>query len=699
MKLKILLQFRNRYLYIGISLTIFILIMNSFWYVIILFPFSYYIFKRHKVLIKIIVVINVLYLISIFIFNIQKVNVNDSYNVTVVGEIKVDTYSSFLGRIKTEYILVYFDEDITVKPGDKLIIKGTLELPSRSTIPNGFDYSNYLKSQGIKYTMFSKDVRLDKTSFNLYIVPYYIEKYMDKELPFSGAYVKTFILANKSGISEDVIDQINTSGISHLFAVSGLHIAMLVLAVDYLLKKTKLKQQHIENLIIALLLTYLLITSFSSSVTRASAMYILLVINKRYKLEFSTLDILSIIFVFLLIIRPYYYYDPGFVLSFLVTYSILISTIILTNKTKVKQLFLISFIAFLVTIPLILKLNYQINFLSLAFNMIFLLYVSYLILPLSYLAFVLPFIDKINMTFILIFEYILDRLSQIDFLIFRFFIPNDLFVIIYYLLLFSFLVSLENKYLFMKKLFYLTMFLTIICISPNLNPRKSVSFIDVYGDSTFISDSFNRCNILIDTGEHDEYDSVINYLKSKNIRNLDYLVISHFHSDHYGESSDILKEFKVKTVISKHNANEYEDKLLNCGSISMFIYPFEYSEQNENNNSIIMSLFINEKQYLFTGDIENSRESSFITSYDLDIDYLKVPHHGSITSSTIKFLKSINPKEVFIIVSITNLHGHPHSEVVKRYEDLGIPVYRTDLSGTIEVYYLFGKEYKRIHSP
>ena len=122
-------------------------------------------------------------------------------------------------------------------------------------------------------------------------------------------------------------------------------------------------------------------------------------------------------------------------------------------------------------------------------------------------------------------------------------------------------------------------------------------------------------------------------------------------------------------------------------------------KQNENNNSIIMSLLISNKHYLFTGDIESSREASFINKFNLNIDYLKVPHHGSITSSTEQFLSSVKPESAFIIVSSNNLHGHPHSEVIKRYQDLSIPVYRTDMSGTIEVYYIFGKEYKRIHSP
>ena len=152
-------------------------------------------------------------------------------------------------------------------------------------------------------------------------------------------------------------------------------------------------------------------------------------------------------------------------------------------------------------------------------------------------------------------------------------------------------------------------------------------------------------------------------------------------------------------MISKNNVSKYENKLIKCGSISMFIYPFEYLEKNENNNSIIMSVYINNKHYLFTGDIEYSREMSFISEYNLDVDYLKAPHHGSITSSNEAFLNSIKPEEVFINVSTRNRHGHPHDVVINRYKEMGITVNRTDLMGTIEVYYLFGKEYKRIHSP
>lgn len=699
MKLKILLQYKNRYLYIAISLIVFILITVSYWYILIAIPYIYYIYKNHFDLMRLILIVMIIYIGSMFLINKLEIKVSDSYEVTVVKDIKVDDYTSFLGKINHQYIKVYFDEDIQIKPGDKLVITGELTKPSKSTIPNTFDYKNYLLAQNIKYTIFSKDVELVSSSLSIYLFPYYLEKYIDNFQPLSGGYIKTFILAEKTDIDIEIRNQINEVGISHLFAVSGLHIAILVISIEYILRKTKLSQVIRENSIITLLLTYLVITSFSPSVTRASIMYVLLIINKRYKLEFSSLDILSFIFIFLLFMKPHYYYDAGFLLSFLVTFAIIFSKNILKKDSKIEQLLLISFIAFVMTIPIILKLNYQINLLSLIFNIIFLMYVTYVILPLSYITFILPFFDKLNYIFIKLFELILGLVSKIDFFIIKFYFPNDLTIIIYYIITLSLLISLETKQKIKENIIVLTMFLMIIYFSPYLNISKSVSFIDIYGDSTLIRDSFNRCNILIDTGEYDDYDSLINYIKGKNIKRIDYLIISHFHSDHYGETNDLLNEFNIKTVITKNNVSKYENTYIVCGSISMYIYPFDYNESNENNNSIVMSLFINDTHYLFTGDIELSREMEFINKYNLDIDYLKVPHHGSITSSNQGFLNALDAEEVFIIVSSRNIHGHPHDVVIERYLDNGMTVNRTDLMGTIEIYYLFGKEYKRIHSP
>ena len=247
MKLKILLQYRNRYLYIAMSLSLLILVINSVTYLIVAIPFLYYIYKNHSDLVKVILIFIGIYIISLFVFNNLEIKEKAIYNVTVIKDIKTDDYTSFLGKINHQYIKVYFDENISIKPGDKLIIKGLIDIPSVSTIPNTFDYNDYLKSQNVKYTIFTDYIEKDGSSFSIYLLPYYIEKYIDKYQPLSGGYVKTFILAEKSGIDVEIKNQINQIGISHLFAVSGLHIAILVLTLEFFLKKTKLLKKQKEN--------------------------------------------------------------------------------------------------------------------------------------------------------------------------------------------------------------------------------------------------------------------------------------------------------------------------------------------------------------------------------------------------------------------------------------------------------------------
>jgi competence protein ComEC len=147
------------------------------------------------------------------------------------------------------------------------------------------------------------------------------------------------------------------------------------------------------------------------------------------------------------------------------------------------------------------------------------------------------------------------------------------------------------------------------------------------------------------------------------------------------------------------NVNEYENTMIHCGNIDFYIYDLLYQDENENENSMIMSVFMANKHVLFVGDSEIKRETEFIRLYKVEVDILKVGHHGSDTSSSLPFLKSIQPKMAMIIVDRNNKFGHPSSEIINRYEELGINLYRTDKDGTIILRYFFGKEDKKVHSP
>ncbi|MCK5388092.1 MAG: DNA internalization-related competence protein ComEC/Rec2, partial [Candidatus Izimaplasma sp.] len=613
-------------------------------------------------------------------------------------DIKIADYSSFIGEYDNQLVKVYINDYIAVRPGDSLLCEGEIQDPIDNTTPHLFNYRNYLKSQNIKSILYLSNCEIKNSSLSINSVSYFLDSYIDENFTYSNDYIKTFILADKSGFDDTLINKINMIGISHLFAVSGLHISLIVLAIMSVLKKANLSNILIENVIVVFLIIYMIITSFSPSVTRASMMFIFLIVNKRTHNDLSSLDILSLIFVILLLVKPYYYYDAGFLLSFLVTFLILLSTKILKVESKLKQLFILSTISFFVTIPIILNLNYQVNFLSLFFNILFLFYISYVILPLGYITFILPFLDRVYFVFISIFEFTLQMSSLLDFLVVKMYFSSTLSLLIYYIVLFYGLYLYEMKKSLKRPVALIITLLILVWGSPYYNIIQKVTFLDIYGDSTIITDRFDKCNIIIDTGEVDEYNTLVNYLKTNNIKRIDYLIITHYHSDHYGEANDLLTNFNVINLVNRENAVEY-DGLVGCGNISFFIYQNKDIYYNENNRSIILSLFISDKHYLFTGDIELKRENSFIKDYEIDVDYLKVPHHGSITSSSLGFIDDITPEEVFIIVSRKNRHNHPSDIVVSRYEQLGIKVYRTDLDGTVIVRYIFGKEYKKVHRP
>ncbi len=698
MKLENLLQLKYKGIYVVISLVLLILVLNNWIYFILILPYIYYLYRNHNNILKIIGVILFVYLARMIQFDFTSANESTQYDVKVKKDIKIADYSSFIGEYDNQLVKVYINDYIAVRPGDSLLCEGEIQDPIDNTTPHLFNYRNYLKSQNIKSILYLSNCEIKNSSLSINSVSYFLDSYIDENFTYSNDYIKTFILADKSGFDDTLINKINMIGISHLFAVSGLHISLIVLAIMSVLKKANLSNILIENVIVVFLIIYMIITSFSPSVTRASMMFIFLIVNKRTHNDLSSLDILSLIFVILLLVKPYYYYDVGFLLSFLVTFLILLSTKILKVESKLKQLFILSTISFFVTIPIILNLNYQVNFLSLFFNILFLFYISYVILPLGYITFILPFLDRVYFVFISIFEFTLQMSSLLDFLVVKMYFSSTLSLLIYYIVLFYGLYLYEMKKSLKRPVALIITLLILVWGSPYYNIIQKVTFLDIYGDSTIITDRFDKCNIIIDTGEVDEYNTLVNYLKTNNIKRIDYLIITHYHSDHYGEANDLLTNFNVINLVNRENAVEY-DGLVGCGNISFFIYQNKDIYYNENNRSIILSLFISNKHYLFTGDIELKRENSFIKDYEIDVDYLKVPHHGSITSSSLGFIDDITPEEAFIIVSRKNRHNHPSDIVVSRYEQLGIKVYRTDLDGTVIVRYIFGKEYKKVHRP
>jgi len=367
--------------------------------------------------------------------------------------------------------------------------------------------------------------------------------------------------------------------------------------------------------------------------------------------------------------------------------------------TYFKQIFKISIISFMVSLPITINMNYEINILSVFLNIIYVPFISLIFFPLSIMTFIFPFISSILNILINVLEYsntlfyniklsiIIPKLSMIIF-------------IFYYIFLYLF-----HKLRLKKYIIFVIIFIVLNMALPKLDDSYYVDFIDVnQGDSSIIITPYKNEVIMIDTGgliNSDYYisNNTMLYLKSIGINKIDFLIISHGDYDHMGDAINLVKDFKVKKVIfncGKFNELEQElikvlekrkipyyscIKKLNIDNNKLyFLNNKDYG--NENDNSSVIYTELNNHKFLFTGDTGVKVEEDIIEKYNLqDIDVLKIGHHGSKTSSSKKFIDEITPKYSVISVGKNNRYGHPNKEVLDNLKDSKI--YRTDIDGSI----------------
>lgn len=232
-----------------------------------------------------------------------------------------------------------------------------------------------------------------------------------------------------------------------------------------------------------------------------------------------------------------------------------------------------------------------------------------------------------------------------------------------------------------------------------------VHLIDVgQGDSILIE--AEDAAMLIDAGENNKGSVVVNYLQSQNIKELDYVIGTHPHSDHIGGLDTVIDSILVNSVIMPkvaHTTKTFEDvlsslehknlkltapvvgKQYELGPATFTIIAPNSSEYDDlNDYSVGIKLTYGNNSFLFTGDATNISEKEMLSNgIDLSADVLKLGHHGSSTSSTKDFLNAVNPSYVMIGVGKDNEYGHPHVEIMGALKERNIKVYRTDVQGTV----------------
>lgn len=239
-------------------------------------------------------------------------------------------------------------------------------------------------------------------------------------------------------------------------------------------------------------------------------------------------------------------------------------------------------------------------------------------------------------------------------------------------------------------------------IDAKVKENFSVSFIDVgQADSVLIRNG--NYNMLIDAGNNEDGEKLVNYFKSLGIGEFTYVFATHPHEDHIGGMDDIINNFKIdnyympnklsttKTFMDVLDAldgrnlkytvpNKGDTLKLGDANIKV-IYPGD-DKSNINDSSIVLKITYGKNSFLLTGDATSNVERK-IYNEDIKSDVLKVAHHGSSYSSTDVFLDKVKPYYAVISVGKNNIYNHPSNKTLEKLNKRNIKVYRTDLDGTI----------------
>ncbi len=653
---------------------------------------------RFRYLFKILLVLSLVYIFLFIKFDKKESIYTDLDNefIGIVTSYKYDNERYTIYLKSAEELIVYFDviTKLDIKYGDKLQVNGSISKPKNNTIPNLFNYKKYLERKKIYNIVYADSVK--KISNNENIIYYIKNKLIERidNIPKSKMYIKAFVLGLKDEINKDVLSSYSENGISHLFAISGMHISLFSVVIFFFIKKISYNNYYNYLVVLTFLILYMLILDSPISVVRTIVMFIIFAINKLFNLKISRVDLMILVFIVISLFDPYVIYEISFQFSYVISFFLVVFNKKI-NNSKNKKLYM-SFICFLVSFPIVIYNFYQVSLISILLNLFMIPFVSIIIFPLSIITLIFPFLDNLLYIFIKILESVSLFINEFDIFKLQLSKPSLILVIIYYILI---ILSIYNKK-------YLFLFILTIIIHKNytyFDNNLNVLYLDVnQGDSTLIT--YKNNTILIDTGGSYFYDNMslsrtIPYLKSIGRNKINYLILTHGDYDHMGEAINLVENFKVEKVI--FNCGPYNDlenelievldkkkikyysciKELNIDNNKLhFLQTKEYDNENENSNVIYMEL--NGYKFIFMGDAGVEKEKDILEKYNVSkIDVLKIGHHGSKTSSDKNFIDEMNPKYSVISVGKNNRYGHPNKEVLNNLNDSKI--YRTDQEGSI----------------
>ncbi|MFB5662127.1 DNA internalization-related competence protein ComEC/Rec2 [Alteribacillus sp. HJP-4] len=630
-------------------------------------------------------------------------------------------------------------------PGIECNWKGKLEKPIPAVNFRAFSYMDYLHQHQIHWVFQAesldhgscaiKDSKISQLKEKLLIWRHFGVDWIESNFPVPLQGISAaLIFGDRQLLEPETEISYQSLGIIHLLAVSGMHVGLITGCILIILLRAGFTKENAAVVLICFLPIYIILAGAAPSVVRAGGMAIIFMVIYRFRLNSRhAVDVLAFTCIVMLLCNPYYLLQVGFQLSFIVSLCLMFSSKLILKSNIPMSLIIVTTLAQLASLPIILYHFHEFSLLSFLLNLLFIPLITIIVLPASFLLFFislisLPLADLWLQPLADLMDALhlgLNRIRQTRFLQ----VPAGqpaapMIMIMSFSILYVFKSSERKGKLCTYALSIVTASLLLQIFLPYTDNKAYVTFLDVgQGDSIVIELPYRKAVYVIDGGgaltfpkekwaERDKlYDPgeqiVVPFLKSRGIREIDTVIVTHGDADHYGGVPAVTRETKVRKILygrsEKFESKEIKflaemsnrgipvfetgdgDAWLEDGHQFKVLAP-EGTESSGNARSIVLAAEIKGKSFLFTGDIEEQEETQLLKRYPyIQADYVKVAHHGSSTSSSEAFLDQIGAKTAFISAGRCNRFGHPGEDVLSKLDSRNIKVFQTKEQGAVRL--------------
>lgn len=640
--------------------------------------------------------------------------------------------------IKESRLIIYNNEENqTVKIGNRVTVTGSLEFFEPASNPGSLDQRFYYRKQGVHGYIWTDIAEVSpqtesvlknslyelRMRWSTYLMETAGEKY--------GGILSAMLLGEKSAMDAEMKELYQVNGISHILAISGLHLSIIGHGFYQLIRRGSgsYLAGGITGLVFMTL--YIMMIGVSVSALRAVVMFVLRVIADMSGRIYDGLTALSLAAVLVVLWRPLSFYDGGFQLSFGAITSVLFLNPVFKRKETSKNFLYNSITANLsiqiITLPILLYHSYEFPLYSVFLNMI--------VVPLMSVVLLLAVLSVLfgggmgTMGYLLIradvlilrcYEWLCESVLELPHARIVTGQPSLWGMAIYYVCIatmmwIGYLVkNAKGRNLVLAGIVVLGgFFLYLSCPRPSPDELE-ITMLDVgQGDCFFVRQDDVTC--LIDGGSSSENQiakyKIEPFLKYKGVDELDYIFVSHGDKDHISGVQELMErqregihiktlvlpdktvwdealwelarqgdKFRVNVVVM-HGGESIRktDLRIDC------LFPERESRKTivGNESSLVLSLEYLDFDMLFTGDIENEGEEMLLKVLEKQYDVLKVAHHGSRNSTSEELLDAVKPKNGLVSAGENNSYGHPHKETLRRLEEEGCKMWNTAESGAV----------------